>query len=392
VVIVVPVLALAALPFLQVRYAEPDERSLPASSESRQIADTVRERFDTPAATDPLTVVTDSKLSRGQLADAVATLEGLAGVRSVAPRPAGMALTAIDVYPQGTAQGLRAQSLVADIRALDLPVSVSVTGDAADLTDYQDALTARLPLAGGIVAAATFILLFLFTGSVVVPLKAIVMNLLSLGASFGALVWVFQEGHLGGLVGTEALGSLSITTPVLVFAMAFGLSMDYEVFLLGRIAEEWRRTGDNRLAVSRGLQGTARIVTAAALLMSVVFAGFVAGGFSPVKQVGFGLVLAIVVDATIVRMLLVPAVMSVMGRANWWAPAPLRRLHQRVALHEQPSAPLHGAPAHDQVRAVVPSRLGVTSADADPIPEVSGKVAMSRSESVPAVADTSWRS
>lgn len=336
VAVVVPLLALAALPFLQVRYAEPDERSLPASSESRQIQEVLRERFATPASSDPLTVVTDTKLSRDQLASFVATFEKLSGVRAVTPRTTGAELTAIDVLPNGPDQGPNARALVQEIRALELPVSALVTGDAAELTDYEHALSTRLPLAGGIVIAATFVLLFLFTGSVVVPLKAILMNLLSLGASFGALVWVFQEGNLGGLVGTEPLGSLSITTPVLVFAMAFGLSMDYEIFLLGRIAEEWRRTGDNQLAVTRGLEGTARIVTAAALLMTVVFAGFVAGGFSPVKQVGFGLALAIVVDATIVRMLLVPAVMSLMGRANWWAPALLRRLHQRMGLQESP--------------------------------------------------------
>jgi RND superfamily putative drug exporter len=345
VAVVVPLLALAALPFLQVRYAEPDERSLPASSESRRIQEMLRERFATPASSDPLTVVTETRLSRDDLAGYVKTFEGLEGVRAVTPRSTGAELTAIDVLPKGPDQGPNARALVEEIRALDLPVSAMVTGDAARLTDYEHALSSRLPVAGGIVMAATFVLLFLFTGSVVVPLKAIVMNLLSLGASFGALVWVFQEGNLGWLVGTEALGSLSITTPVLVFAMAFGLSMDYEIFLLGRIAEEWRRTRDNRLAVSRGLEGTARIVTAAALLMTVVFAGFVAGGFSPVKQVGFGLALAIVVDATIVRMLLVPAVMSLMGRANWWAPAPLRRLHRRIGLHEAPSAPAERRPA-----------------------------------------------
>jgi RND superfamily putative drug exporter len=338
VAVVVPVLALAALPFVQVRYAEPDERSLPASSESRQIQEVLRERFATPASSDPLTVVTETRLSRDELTSYVTTFEGLAGVQAVTPRTTGAELSAIDVFPRGPDQGPNARALVEEIRSLDLPVSLMVSGDAAELADYEHALSTRLPVAGGIVIAATFVLLFLFTGSVVVPLKAIVMNLLSLGASFGALVWVFQEGHLGGLVGTEALGSLSITTPVLVFAMAFGLSMDYEIFLLGRIAEEWRRTGDNRLAVTRGLEGTARIVTAAALLMTVVFAAFVAGGFSPVKQVGFGLALAIVVDATIVRMLLVPAVMSLMGRANWWAPAPLRRLHQRIGLHESPSS------------------------------------------------------
>ena len=186
---------------------------------------------------------------------------------------------------------------------------------------------------------ATFALLFLFTGSVVVPLKAIVLNLLSLGAGLGALVWVFQDGHLGGLVGTEALGSLSITTPVLVFAIAFGLSMDYEVFLLGRIREEYRRCGDTDLAVERGLQRTGGIVTAAALLIVVVFAGFVAGGFSPVKQVGLGLVLTVAVDATLVRMLLLPATMTLLGHRNWWAPAPLRRIHARIGLRETEQLP-----------------------------------------------------
>jgi RND superfamily putative drug exporter len=175
------------------------------------------------------------------------------------------------------------------------------------------------------------------------------MNTLSLGASFGALVWVFQDGHLGGLVGTEALGSLSITTPVLMFAIAFGLSMDYEVFLLGRISEAWRRTGDNQRAVAGGIQHTGRIVTAAALLMATVFAGFVAGGFSPVKQVGLGLMLAVLVDATIIRMLLMPAAMTLMGRANWWAPKPLRRLHDRIGLSETPAGEGTPAPALAQV-------------------------------------------
>jgi putative drug exporter of the RND superfamily len=200
---------------------------------------------------------------------------------------------------------------------------------------------------------ATFVLLFLFTGSVVIPLKAIAMNVLSLGASFGALVWVFQEGHLGALVGTEALGSLAITTPVLVFAIAFGLSMDYEVFLLGRITEWWRRTGDNDTAVLQGLRGTAGIISAAALLMVIVFAGFVAGGFSPVKQVGLGLVLTIAIDATVVRMLLVPALMTLLGRANWWAPPVLRRWHDRFGLTEAAGSP---------------SPLGADDRDREPVP------------------------
>ena len=329
----VPLLVLAAAPFLHVRFAEPDARSLTTDSPSRQLSDLVESRFDVAAEVEPIVVV-----AHGNLPDSyVTTLRGLDHVTDVTERPDVPGLTVVNVVPEGEAQGRQALELVDRIRALDAPVPVEVTGDAATLADYQDSLMDRAPFALGIVVLATFVLLFLFTGSVVVPVKALVMNALSLGASLGALVWVFQDGNLGGLVGTEALGSLSITTPVLMLAIGFGLSMDYEVFLLGRISETWRRTGDNARAIAGGLQHTGRIVTAAALLMSVVFAGFVAGGFSPVKQVGLGLLLAVLVDATIVRMLLMPATMTVMGRANWWAPAPLRRLHRRIGLTE--SAP-----------------------------------------------------
>ena len=209
-------------------------------------------------------------------------------------------LTAVEiVIANNGAVDVVAARVVGDVRAMDAPTPVQVTGDAARLVDYNAAITERLPWALLVIMLTSFVLLFAFTGSVVVPLKALVMNTLSLGATFGALVWVFQDGHLGWLVGTEALGSLSITTPVLVFAIAFGLSMDYEVLLLGRIAETWEKTGDNDLAIASGLQATGRIVTAAALLM-------------------------------VVRMLLVPATMTLMGRANWWAPPLLRRLHGRM--------------------------------------------------------------
>ena len=334
VVVATVLLALAATPFLGVRYADPDERSLPASSDSRELAEQAADRFGTRADLEPLTVVAEGNVAAAELDAYVASLRDLDGVRSVSVRDDVPGLTVVDVLPEGSSQGPTAMRLVGELRDHAAPAPVQVTGDAAELADYESALRDRLPVALAIVALATFVLLFLFTGSVLIPLKAIVMNVLSLGASLGALVWVFQEGHLGGLVGTEALDSLSITTPVLVFAIAFGLSMDYEVFLLGRIAEAWRRTGDNDRAVDEGLRSTAGIITAAALLMIVVFAGFVAGGFSPVKQVGLGLVVAVAVDATIVRLMLVPAVMSLLGEANWWAPRWLRRLHRRFGLHD----------------------------------------------------------
>jgi RND superfamily putative drug exporter len=335
-------LAMAAVPFAGARYSEPDERSLPATSESRRVAEIAESRFGVDD-TDPITVVATSSWAAADQDAYVRELGALDGVAAVRPVETP-GLSVVEVVPAGEAQGRTAMRLVDDVRELEAPTLIRVTGDAAYLSDYQDALVSRLPWAVAIIGGATFLLLFAFTGSLVVPVKALITNMLSLGATFGALVWVFQEGHLGGLVGTEALGSLSITTPVLVFAIAFGLSMDYEVFLLGRIAETWRRTGNNDQAVAVGLQATGRIVTAAALLMVVVFGGFVAGGFSPVKQVGLGLAIAVAVDATLVRMLLVPAVMTLMGRANWWAPAPLRRLRERFGLVETPEVTAGGTP------------------------------------------------
>jgi len=352
------VLLLAATPFLGVRFADPDARSLPEGSASRQLAEDAESRFADAADVDPVTVVLDGEVAAAPLEAYVGEVRALDGVREAAVRTDVPGLTVVDVVPQGESQGDAAQRLVDDLRALDAPAAASVTGDAAFLVDYTDALLDRLPWALLVVAVATALLLFAFTGSVVVPLKALVMNTLSLGASFGALVWVFQDGHLGHLVGTEALGSLSTTTPVVVFAIAFGLSMDYEVFLLGRIAEVHRATGDSDLAVEQGLQRTGRTITSAALLLAVVFAGFVAGGFSPVKQVGLGLVLAVVVDVTVVRMLLLPAVMRLMGERNWWAPAPLRRLHARWGLAESSvvEPPLVPAQAGPEAVAPVASR------------------------------------
>ena len=175
------------------------------------------------------------------------------------------------------------------------------------------------------------------TGSIIVPIKAVIMNILSLCASFGALVWIFQEGHLAGFLGFDSVGALDLWMPVLILIFAFGLSMDYEVFLLSRIKEVHDETGDNDLAVAVGLQRSGRIITSAAFLIVIVFAGFAAGEVLAIKQLGVGLAIAVLVDATIVRMLLVPATMKLLGERNWWAPAPLRRFHQRFGLHEAPS-------------------------------------------------------
>jgi len=294
-------------------------------------------------------VVVESVPGSPMVAAYLRQVERLPGVARVEPRRGTPPqITVLDVVPEGPSEGPVATRLVEQVRALERPVAAGVTGPAAFLVDYRDSLTGRLPAALALIGLATFTLLFLMTGSVVVPVKAIVMNVLSLGASFGALVWVFQDGHLSGLLGFDAPGMIDITVPVLIFVFAFGLSMDYEVFLLSRIKEAWDQTGDNDRAVALGLQRTGRIVSSAAALIVVVFLGFAAGELLTIKEVGLGMAIAVVLDATVVRMLLVPATMKLMGRWNWWAPPALRRLHDRFGLAE--ASPAEPAPAGEPER------------------------------------------
>jgi RND superfamily putative drug exporter len=235
------------------------------------------------------------------------------------------------------------------MRADRPPFTTWITGEAAILIDFKHEVSSRAPWALLLVALATFALLFAMTGSLLVPLKALVMNTLSLGASFGALVLIFQEGHLSGLLGFESTGGLETWVPVLVFSFAFGLSMDYEVFLLARVKELYDSGLSNDEAVEVGLQRSGRIITSAALLMIIVFAGFAAGKMVSIKEVGVAMAIAVAVDATLVRCLLVPATMTLLGDLNWWAPAPLRRLHAWIGLTEgeaPPSAAIRGPAAH----------------------------------------------
>ena len=217
--------------------------------------------------------------------------------------------------------------------------AVELTGTASVYRDSIDAITSWVPWVLGLIAVITFVLLFLLTGSVVLPVKALLLNALSLTAAFGALVWIFQEGHLGAL-GTTSTGTLVANVPVLLFCIAFGLSMDYEVFLVSRIREYWLMSGqshaDNDESVALGVARTGRVVTAAALVMSISFAALIAAQVSFMRMFGLGLSLAILVDATLVRMMLLPAFMHVLGRWNWWAPGPLARLHARIGISETP--------------------------------------------------------
>ncbi len=349
-------LVLLATPFLDARLENGDARSLPRSSEARAAAFTLAERFPARGA-DPIVAVAEIDPSDPRAQAWAAGLRDLDGVVATVPRagfPAG--LTVVDVIPTGTSQGETALAVVDAVRAQETGFTVEVGGVAAATLDVRAMLAERVPIAIAVVVLATLVLLFAMTGSIAIPIKAVVMNVLSLGASFGALVWVFQDGNLSGLLGFDPVGSVDLWLPVIIFLFAFGLSMDYEVFLLGRIKEIHDRTGDNDLAVSAGLQSTGRIITSAALLIVVVFAGFAAGETLTIKQLGVGLALAVIVDATVVRTLLVPATMKLLGEWNWWAPAPLRRLHGWIGLHEPPSVPAGDTPADD--RATTAATLG----------------------------------
>jgi RND superfamily putative drug exporter len=365
---VVAFLVLLGTPFLGVRFGLPDDRVLPASAEGRQVAEAVRANFASdessalsvvaPGIGDPAAHLADidgyasalSRLDGVERVDALtgsyaggARLQGplAAGADAVPPEARRFAAadgTWLSVVPSVEPYSAAGEDLVAAVRGLDAPLGAQLTGPSAQLVDTKASLFGNLPAAGAIIALVTFALLFLMTGSVVIPAKALVLNLLSLTAIYGAMVYVFQDGHLAGLLGFTPTGTIDTSMPVLLFCIAFGLSMDYEVFLLSRIKEEHDRTGDTVASVAAGLERTGRIVTTAAALLAIVFIAFATSEVSFLKLFGVGTALAILVDATLIRALLVPAFMRLAGRANWWAPAPLRRLHARVGLREAPEA------------------------------------------------------
>ena len=336
---VVVLLVLLGLPFTGVKWGFPDDRVLPATASAHQVGDRLRQDFAHNSATDITVVIPDSAgLSRADLDRYTAELSAVTDVSAVSPpveRDGSMFLRVSSSAP-----------LFSDASAAQLDRIHEVTGPggrgvqvggvAQTDRDSVHAIAATLPLVLGLIAAITFCLLFLLTGSVVLPLKALVLNILSLTATFGAMVWIFQDGHFGAL-GTTSTGTLVANIPVLLFCIAFGLSMDYEVFLLARIREYWlasgRTSADVGESVALGLARTGRVVTAAALVMSISFAALIAANVSFMRMFGLGLTLAVLMDATLVRMVLVPAFMQLMGRWNWWAPKPLARLHDRIGLN-----------------------------------------------------------
>ena len=378
-------LVFLGLPFLSVKWGFPDDRVLPTSASAHQVGDQMRDDFVINSETAVSIVIPDTDdLTRSEIEQYATDLSRVPDVSAVStPTATYVAGAAVgrQSAPAGQTQGSafltvdstaplfsdRSETQLDRLHAVPTPggKEVDFTGTAQINRDSVDAIASRLPLVLGLIASIMFILLFLLTGSVVMPLKALVLNALSLTAAFGAMVWIFQDGHLGAF-GTTPSGILVANIPVLLFCIAFGLSMDYEVFLVSRIREFWLASGaaDNDESVARGIARTGRVVTAAALIMSISFAALIASNVSFMRMFGLGLTLAVLVDATLVRMVLVPAFMHVLGRRNWWAPAPLVRLHKRLGLNDGhsvaiPEQGLDASPTHQQCNTEFTNGLGV---------------------------------
>ncbi|GAA4294521.1 MMPL family transporter [Streptomyces venetus] len=332
------VLVLLGLPFLGVKFGTADDRQLPSTSESHVVQQHIREGFPgSPGG--GLEVLAEGRATEAQYGAYKERIAGLPDVLRVdGPLVKGDSAY-FTVLPKGEAVDGPAQRLVGDLREADAPFDTKVTGTAAVLVDSKDAIGERLPLAAVFITIVTLLLVFLLTGSVLIPIQAVVLNALSLTAMFGAVVWVFQDGHLSGLLGFTSPGSIETTLPVLMFCVAFGLSMDYGVFLLSRIKEEYDHTGDHDQAVRHGLRRTGGLITAAAVILAVVMVAIGTSRVTNTKMLGLGIALAVLMDAMIVRSLLVPAVMRLTGRATWWAPGPLRRFHERFGLSEADREP-----------------------------------------------------
>ena len=324
---VLALLLLLAAPVLGLRFGLPDDRILPPDASSRVVQDRIREGFG-QEQTDAIRVIAEGVRGDDDYAARLGDVPGIVQV-DVTTNGYGTTWSAI---PSQEALAGDVPELVARVRALDPDYLVG--GYPAELADFRDALTDRVPLVVGLILAVTLVLLFLMTGSVLLPVKATALNLLSLAVMFGVVVWGFQDGNLARLLGFTPTGAVEPSIPILMFCIAYGLSMDYEVFMVSRIAEEHARTGDDRAAVTAGIQRSAPLITAAAAILALSFAAYATGRVMYLQMLGAGLAVAILVDATLVRAVLVPALMRLAGRANWWAPAWLRPVHRRFGLSE----------------------------------------------------------
>jgi uncharacterized membrane protein YdfJ with MMPL/SSD domain len=323
------------LPFLGIKFTSVDAQVLPTSASARQVDDAMRSDFppfrDTPIR---LAIEGGGPKATAAVVSEVGRQPGIAGVER--PQRLTGGVTTVDAIARAPFNSGAAKSTVRRIRDLPSPsgATVLVTGAAAHFVDFQSSLEAHLPIALSIVVGATLVILFLMTGSVILPIKSLLMNVLNLSAVFGILVLVFQDGNFEGLLGYTGQGALEQTMPILMFAVAFGLSTDYAVFLLSRIKEARDHGASDSESVAIGLERTGRIVTAAALLFAIAIGAFATSQIVFIKENGIGTALAVLIDASIIRALLVPSLMELLGKWNWWAPRPLRRLHARIGLGE----------------------------------------------------------
>ena len=353
----VALLAFVGAPFFGVKPGFPDDRVLPKSASAHQVGDRLRSDFATDSdSAVPIAIPDSSGLDPADVDRYAAELSRVVEVDSVSA-PSGTyvrgTLTGPPLAAAGEASGSTlltvstsvplfspdSENQLTRLHAVPSPGgrTVEFGGLAQTNRDSVHAITSRLPLVLGLIAVIMLVLLFLLTGSVLLPVKALALNMLSLSAAFGATVWIFQEGHLGAL-GTTPTGTLVANMPVLLFCVAFGLSMDYEVFLVSRIREFWlsseQTAADNDESVALGLARTGRVITAAALIMAITFSALIAAKVAVMRLFGVGLTLAVLVDATLVRLVLVPAFMHIAGKWNWWAPRPLRVLHEKFGISE----------------------------------------------------------
>ncbi|WP_217912691.1 MMPL family transporter [Miltoncostaea marina] len=341
-------LVVVALPAAGISFTSVDASVLPGSASARQVADRLDTEFPQDRSTPVYLVLAAppgeaTAAELGAYAERLGALPGAAG--ATPPQQVAGGAWRIDVFPAESGLAESSQRLVREVRAADAPYPALVGGLSASFVDQKDSIAAHLPWAVGLIAITTIVALFLMTGSVLLPLKAVLMNLLTLGATLGILVWVFQDGRLEGLLDYRSAGAIDLTQPILLGAMAFGLSTDYAVFLLSRIKEAHDAGAGTSDAVALGLQRTGRIVTAAALLFAIAIGAFATSRITLIKELGVGTALAVLIDATIIRALLVPSLMALLGRWNWWAPGPLRRLHDRIGLSEHAAGAAPAAPA-----------------------------------------------
>jgi len=328
-------LIVLGLPFLNIKFDTVDPTVLPESASARQAYDTITEEFP-PYRDNPIWIAFegDDPKAAARFATQVREVEGVAQVPP--PQQLAPGVTALQAVSENPFVSEASQDTVKAIRDLPAPpgTTVMVGGATADFVDFQSSLADHLPIALAIVILATLVILFLMTGSVVLPIKSLIMNFLNLSAVFGLLVLIFQDGRLEGFFDYTSTGAIEQTMPILLFALAFGLSTDYAVFLLSRIKEARDHGASDSEAVAIGLERTGRIVTAAALLFAIAVGAFATSEILFIKENGVGTALAVLIDASIIRALLVPSLMEMLGKWNWWAPAPLRRLHERWGISE----------------------------------------------------------